>query len=83
MSKRGSVYCVSPSLFVQSDFKSDIVDAGNGVSDNQDFTWEIPHDLQAQSFYSLRKIFFNVKGWLLEMLESSGGYFKRFIKQTT
>ena len=79
LSKKGSVYCVSPSLFVQSDFKSDIVDARNGVSDNQDFMWEIPHYLQTQSFYSLRKIFFNAKSWLIEMLESTCGYFKRFI----
>ena len=79
LSKRGSVYCVSPSLFVQSDFKSDIVDTRNGDSDNQDFTWEIPHYLQTQSFYSLRKIFFNAKSWLIEMLESTSGYFKRFI----
>ena len=79
LSKRGSVYCVSPSLFVQSDFKSDIVDARNGVSENQDFIWEIPHYLQTQSFYSLRKISFNAKSWLIEMLESTGGYLKRFI----
>ena len=79
LSRKGNIFCISPSLFVQSDFKSDIVDARSKTTDNQDFTWEIPNYLELQSFYSLRKIFFNAKSWLIEMLESIGGYFKRFI----
>lgn len=79
LSKKSNIYCVSPSLLVQSNNDSDIAGPKKEFNVNNDFIWEIPNYMQCQSFYLLRKFSFITKSWLTEMLESISGYFKRFI----
>ena len=78
LSLGGNVLCISPSLFVQSDYSSDITSTSDQESNSGDFCWEVPFSMQHQSFYQVRKVYTMISNKFHENLESISGTTKRF-----